>query len=244
MKRFAVLLAFCIAASLALSQAQDKAILSTFRVFPKPGKDADLKKALAAHAAKYHKGDWRWRVFLVVSGPDEGSYQINEGPASWTALEGRKDISDEHTRDYETTVLPLTEKALPNAYMRFQKDLSTDSAGGTFKKVLLRHYFPKPGKGVRFMNTVATWKQAWEKMGLKVTVWTSFYSGQPQIVTGFRLRQGWIELENIKPTMFREAFDQIAGVGAYDRYLEDLSQSIDHIDEDMMELLPEVSSAP
>lgn len=244
MKRIAVLLAFCIAVSLALSQAQDKAILSSYRIFPKPGKDTDLKKALAAHAAKYHKGDWKWRVFSVVSGPDEGSYQVNEGPASWTALEGRKDISDEHTRDYETTVLPLIEKTLPTLYTRYQKELSSDSVAGTFKKVLLRHFYMKPGKGVRFMNTLPTWKQVWEKMGLKVTVWSSFYSGQPQYVVASRLRQGWTELENIKPSMFRETYDQIAGAGAYDRYLEDLGQYVDHIVEDMMELLPEVSSAP
>jgi len=93
MKRYIALMALAIFFSFTLLQAQEKATLSTYRVFPKQGKDAALKKAIADHAAKYHTGNWKWRVFNVLSGPDQGSLQINEGPNSWTALEGRKDIS-------------------------------------------------------------------------------------------------------------------------------------------------------
>jgi hypothetical protein len=82
-----------------------------------PGKDEALKKAITEHAAKYHTVNWKWRVFLVLSGPDEGSFQINEGPNSWTTLEVRKEISDEHMRDCEKNVLPLVEHRVPEAYL-------------------------------------------------------------------------------------------------------------------------------
>jgi hypothetical protein len=242
MKRVVALMAFFIVLPLALSLAQDKATLSSYRVFPKPGKDAALKKAITEHAAKFHTGNWKWRVFMVLSGPDEGAYQINEGPNSWTALEGRKDISDEHTRDYETNVLPLVEKSTPDSYLLYQRQLSSDSAIGPFKKALLRHYFPKPGKGARLMSYAATWKKVWEKLGLKVTVWASFFSGEPQLVVASRLPQGWLDLEQSRGKEMREAFDEFAGTGAYVRYLEDMDQYVDRILEEMIELLPDVSS--
>ena len=229
MKRPAVLLACFIMLSLALSQAQDKATLSSYRVLPKPGKDAALKKAITEHAAKYHTGNWKWRVFKVLSGPDAGAYQINEGPNSWTVLEGRKDISDEHIRDYESNVLPLVEREVPDAYLRYQRELSSDSAVGQLKKALLRHLYLKPGKGSRVFEYLKTWKKVYEKLGLRVAVWSTFFSGQPQFVVASRLPQGWIDLEQSRSKEMREAFDEFAGVGAYARFLEDLDRYVDNV---------------
>lgn len=240
MKKLVLLMLLIIV--VALAQAQDKATLSTHRIFPKPGKDSALKKAITAHAAKYHTGSWKWRVFSVLSGPDEGAYQINEGPNSWTELEGRNDISEEHTRDYETTVLPLVEKSVPELYLVYQRQLSSDSAVGPFKKALLRRYFPKPGKGARLMNYLTTWKKVYEKLGLRVAVWASFFSGEPQIVVAARLPQGWLDLEQSRSREMREAFDEFAGTGAYVRYLEDLDQYVGRTLEEMIEFLPDVSS--
>jgi hypothetical protein len=242
MKQSVLLLVCLILMSAALSQAQDKATLSSYRVLGKPGKDAALKKAITDHAAKFHTGSWKWRVFSVLSGPDEGAYMINEGPNSWTELEGRKDISAEHTRDYETNILPLVEKTVPASYLTYQKELSTDSAVGPLKKALLRHYYLKPGKGGRLRSYLTTWKKVWEKVGQKTAVWASFFSGEPQLVVAYRLPQGWIDLEQPMAKKMRETYDAIDGEGAYVRYLEDLDQYVDRISEEMIELLPEVSS--
>jgi hypothetical protein len=242
MKRSVVVMLSAILLSVALSQAQDKATLSTYRILPKSGKDAALKKAIAAHAAKYHTGNWKWRVFMVLSGPDEGAYMINEGPNSWTDLENRKDISDEHTRDYETNVLPLVERTVPESYFIYQKELSSDAVGGPMKKALLRSFYTKPGKAARFKEYLKTWKQVWEKMGRKVTVWSSFYSGEPRIVVAGRLTDGWINLEESRSKEAIAAFDELAGTGAYVRFLEDMDRYVARIDEEMIELLPDVSS--
>lgn len=242
MKKSVIFMVLAILLSVALSQAQEKATLGTYRILPKPGKDAALKKAIAAHAAKYHTGNWKWRVFMVLSGADEGAYMINEGPNSWTDLEGRKNISDEHNRDYETNVLPLVERTAPESYFIFQKDLSSDAAVGPMKKALLRSFYTKPGKGARFTADLKIWKQVWDKMGRKVTVWSSFYSGEPRIVVAGRLTDGWINLEESRAKEAQEAFDDLAGTGAYVRFLEDLDQYIARIDEEMIEFLPDVSS--
>jgi hypothetical protein len=242
MKKFILLLALLMAMPLALSLAQEKGTLSSERVKPKPGKDAALKKAIAEHAAKYHTGNWKWRVFSVLSGPDAGAYMINEGPNSWTVLEGRNDISEAHQRDYEANVTPLVESNGPSLYLTFQKDVSTDESVGPMKKALLRHIFPKPGKGPRFYDHLRTWKKVWEKLGLKVVVWSAFYSGEPQFVVSYRLPQGWVDLERPMGKELRDGFDEIAGAGAYARYLDDLDRYVDRVSEEMIQLEPELGS--
>jgi len=242
MKRFLGLLALSGLLCFTVLHAQEKSTLSTYRVSPKPGKDSALKKALAEHVAKFHTGDWKWRVFSVISGSDEGSYQMNEGPNSWTTLEGRKDISEEHQRDYETNVMPLVEKSIPHAYLLLRREFSTDSVSNTFKKALLRNFYPKPGRGVRFMETLGTWKKVWEKLGMKVTVWSSFYSGEPRWVIAVRLQKGFVDLEQPMGKAIADTYDVIAGPGAYARFLDDLGLNIGRIDEDIIELLPELSS--
>ncbi len=241
MKRSILIILLFVVISSAGAQIPERNVLSSYRVIPMPGKDAQLRKALFDHAAKYHAGPWKWRVFQVLSGPEEGAYMINEGVNSWTELEGRKDISEEHQRDYERTVLPLSEKTLPSSYLTYQKDYSTDSAAGPLKKALIRHFYLKPGKGGRLTSHLALWKQAYQKLGLKIGVWTSFFSGQPQIVVAFRLPNGWADLEKPWGKLSREAYEEVAGTGAYIRYLEDLDSYVDRINEEMIEFLPEVS---
>lgn len=241
MKRTILVILFAFVISSAGAQTPERNVLSSYRILPIPGKDAQLRKALLDHAAKYHSGPWKWRVFQVISGPDEGAYMINEGVNSWTDLEGRKDISDDHQRDYERTILPLSEKTLPTTFLTYQTDLSTDSATGPLKKALLRHYYLKPGKGGRLSPHLKLWKQAYQKLGLKIGVWTSFFSGQPQVVVAFRLPNGWADLEKPWGKLSREAYDEVAGSGAYVRYVEDLDSYVDHINEEMIEFLPDVS---
>src|SRR5580765_7126112 len=91
-----------------LGLSQTKNVLNAIRVFPRQDKLAEFDKALASHAQKYHTGDWKWRVWSIESGPDAGGYMITEGPYSWAGLDGRGDISAEHTADYEINVAPLT----------------------------------------------------------------------------------------------------------------------------------------
>ena len=61
-------------ASPLFSLAQEGVVGSATRVFPKQDKVVQFEKALAAHAKKYHTGDWAWTVFSIESGPDAGGY--------------------------------------------------------------------------------------------------------------------------------------------------------------------------
>src|SRR5215204_5116315 len=106
-----------------LGMAQTKSLLSSNRVFAKNDKAGEFEKALSSHAKKYHTGDVTWRVWSVQSGPDAGGYMVTEGPTTWGTLDGREDISAEHTADWEKNVLPLTEGAGQSGFYDFQADL-------------------------------------------------------------------------------------------------------------------------
>lgn len=96
-----------------LGLSQNKNILSTFRAFPKVDKVLEFEKALAAHAQKYHTGDWKWRVLEIQSGPDAGGYHIVEGPASWDAIDKRGNLGDEHNADWNKSVAIYLQTGAP-----------------------------------------------------------------------------------------------------------------------------------
>ena len=92
------------------------------------------------------------------------------------------------------------------------------------------------------MESLGVWKKVWEKLGMKVTVWSSFYSGEPRWVTAVRLQKGFVDLEQPMGKALADTYDAIAGPGAYARFLDDLSQNVSRIDEEVIELQPELSS--
>ena len=108
-----------------IGMSQTKTILTASRLFAKNDKSMEFEKALATHSQKYHTGDVKWRVWSVESGPDAGGYMVTEGPSSWSVLDGRGEISAEHTNDWSKNVLPLTQGQGQSAYYDFQADLST-----------------------------------------------------------------------------------------------------------------------
>ena len=107
-----------------LGTAQTKTLLTSNRLFAKNDKAVEFEKALANHAQKYHKGDVAWRVWTIESGPDAGGYLVTEGPTTWSTMDGRADISAEHTSDWEKNVLTLTVGAGQSGYYEFQPDLN------------------------------------------------------------------------------------------------------------------------
>lgn len=220
-----------------------KETITTFKLFPKQGHEAAFKAAVAAHAQKYHTGSWRWRVNEVLSGPDQGSYMVVEGPNSWTELEGRGDLGPEHMKDFDTNVSDHVDatKNTPEVYLTYNAELSTVAAGAFSNKALVRHAFLKPGRTPRMLEALKLWKKTWEKRGMNVVVWTSFYSGEPQVVIVIRLKEGWKDLETDMLDAAK-AFEQVAGPKAYETALEEVTQTVEKLVDEMIEFKPELSS--
>ena len=134
----------CLLPLLGAGQAK-KNVTSSERIFAKNDKIAELEKAIGAHAQKYHTGNYAWRVYDILSGPDAGGYMIAEKPGSWADLDTRGDISPEHTADYNNNVAALTTEKSSTFYGTFMEDLSTVQLTDFADKIAIQHVFLKPG---------------------------------------------------------------------------------------------------
>jgi hypothetical protein len=221
-------IALLLLASPLFSLSQESIVGSATRVFPKQDKVVQFEKALAAHAKKYHTGDWAWTVFSIESGPDAGGYQLNEGPVTWEKIDSREDLGAAHTNDYMSTVaIYLTDRYSSN-YSEFRADLSTVELTKLADNVQLNHVFPKPGYGPEVEALIKTLKPAWEAGQQSVAVFESSSSGAPQYVIATRYPQGLKERDKGFRATFKERYTKVNGEAGFNAYLETIKRTTDH----------------
>ena len=159
-----------------MAMAQKKNVVTANRVFPKVDKSLEFEKALAAHAQKYHTGDWKWRVFDIKSGPDAGGFHIVEGPNSWDQIDGRGDINEEHNNDWNKNVtIYLTDRG-GSGYSVFQDTLSSVAMTDYSKNINISHFYPKIGWGYKLREIFVKFKKVWEAGGESVAVLPGLHS--------------------------------------------------------------------
>jgi hypothetical protein len=222
--------------------SQVKNVLSTSRSFPKQDKIAEFEKALAAHAQKYHTGDWKWRVWSIESGPDAGGYMITEGPNSWDQLDSRNDLSAEHTADWEKNVAPLTTERSEASYAEFQADLSTVQLTDYADKILMNHVIAKPGKINAIPEIIKKLKNAWQAGGEAVAVYQLVASGEPEYITVTRLKAGFKEMAAGYRKPLKDRYIAANGEGSFDTFLKDYSDAVEKRWSELLVFHPELSS--
>jgi hypothetical protein len=99
----------------------------------------------------------------------------------------------------------------------------------------------KPGRGSAILALLKLNKPVWEKLGWNVVVYSTQFSGSPEYIISYRLKNGFKDFDEQGPT-FRQGFDEVHGPGAYDRGLEEMARSVEHSYGEMMEFKPELSS--
>ncbi|MBD0366380.1 MAG: hypothetical protein ICV53_09795 [Flavisolibacter sp.] len=226
----------------AIGIGQTKTILSSNRVFAKNDKVSEFEKALTNHAQKYHTGDVKWRVWSIESGPDAGGYMITEGPSSWAVLDGRGDISAEHTMDWEKNVLPLTVGQGQSGYYDFHQDLSTVQLTDYADKILITHMTAKPGKIVNVQDLIMRQKKTWEDSKESVAVYSTVFSGEPGFITVTRLRDGLKELATDYRKPFAERYNAANGAGSFDAWLKDYADAVQGRWSELLTYKPKLSS--
>ncbi len=210
-----------------LGMAQTKNVINSFRLFAKPDKNAELEKALAAHAQKYHTGDWKWRVFAIQSGPDAGGFHVTEGPNSWETLDSRGDLGVAHTADWDKNVSPLTTGVGTQSYSTYSADMSTVKLTDFSDKIVLNHVYPKPGMVVGVTDLMKKLKKVWEAGDESVAVFSATASGAPQYVTSTRLKAGLKELDDSYRKPLPERYNAVYGAGSWDVYLADYAKCVE-----------------
>lgn len=206
---------------------QTKNVVNANRYFPKADKVLEFEKALTAHAQKYHKGDWKWRVYDIQSGPDAGGYHVTEGPTSWDAFDGRGNLGTEHNNDWNKTVaIYLTDKGSSN-YSVYVDSLSTVQLTDFSDKIVINHMYAKPGMIGETVDLVKRLKKAWAAGNESVAVYQAINSGGPQIVTVTRLKNGLKEMADGYRKPLPERFTAANGAGSWDTYLADYAKAVE-----------------
>lgn len=215
--------------------AQNKKVIHITRVFPKADRIDQFEKAITAHAQKFHKGDWAWRVMYVETGPDAGGYQLVEGPVSWTSLDGRGDLGQVHTDDWNKNVsIHLTDKTSSH-YLTFVDSLSTGTVNGGTEKMMVTHTFPKVGFGPEYIDHLKKMKKAWEAGKQEMIVYQKVASGRNSYAIVNRLKDGFKELEDGYRPGFRSRYETANGPGSFETYLTNLRKLVN--DETYTEIL-------
>jgi len=207
--------------------SQTKNVSHTTRIIPKPDKNAELEKGLIAHVAKYHTGDWKWRVFEIQTGPDAGGFHIVEGPLSWDQFDGRGNLGAEHTADWNKNVAPYTIGQGTQGYSTFNEELSTVKLTDYTDKIIINHAYPKPGMINKTMDLTRKMKKIWVASNESVAVYNVVGSGEPQVVTVTRLKNGLKELDPAVLKPMPERYEAAYGEGSWNYYLEEYAKAVE-----------------
>jgi hypothetical protein len=203
---------------------QNKNVMSSFGAFPKVDKVLEFEKAVAAHAQKYHTGDWKWRVWAIQSGPDANGYHITEGPLSWELIDGRGEISVEHNNDWNKSVaIYLTDRGAAS-YSVYQDSPSTVAMTDYADKINITHWVQKIGWGDKVRDVIREMRKAWQAGGESVAVYTSSSSGPPQYTIVIRYKQGLKERTSGFRKPFKKRYEAANDEDSFDNYLEVLRE--------------------
>ncbi len=226
----------------AVMMGQNKNVVNANRVFAKVDKVLEFEKALAAHAQKYHTGDWKWRVFEIQSGPDAGGYHITEGPNTWDQIDNRGNLGVEHNNDWNKNVaIYLTDRG-STTYSIYQDSLSTVALTDYSDKISITHYYPKIGWGFKLREVIEKFKKVWIAGGESVAVYQASSSGPAQYVLVTRYKQGLKERETGFRKPFKDRYETIHGADSWDDVAEVFQKYIDNISGELLFLRADLSS--
>jgi hypothetical protein len=222
--------------------SQEKTVVSVNRVFPKQDKVQMFEKALGAHAQKYHKGDFAWRVYTIESGPDAGGYHITEGPSNWDAIDKRGDLGAEHTADWDKNIAPLLTERGSISYSVYRADLSSVDLTAYSDKIAITHVYPKPGYSGDLEDIIKKLKKTWDASSQTIAVYESSSSGEPQMALVTRYKNGLKERERGFRAPMKERYGSANGSGSWDNYNQLIRAAVDHSWSELLFLKKDLSS--
>ena len=226
-----------------LGFGQAKTVMTADRVFPTMDKAAEFEKALTSHSLKYHTGNWKWRVFQIMSGPDAGGFQLSEGPNSWTTLDTRGNISKEHNDDWSKNIAPLITDKGSSGFSVFNEELSTVQLTDFADNIIISHIYLKPGQIDKFKDELKKLKSAWTAGNESIAVYETLASGSPQIVIVARLKNGLKELEKDYRKPMKERYETAAnGAESWDGYLKAYADCVENRWSEMLKYRADLSS--
>ena len=221
---------------------QKQTVVSTSRYFPKADKVLEFEKRLTAHIAKYHSGDWKWRVYEIQTGEDAGGFMVVEGPKTWDEFDKRGNLGDEHTKDWNKNVAPYITDKYSSVYSVYAEELSTVPLASFTDKISITHVFPKPGLSSMVEDVIKKIKKAWEAGMQTVAVYKSVASGPFQYTLVSRFKEGLKELEEGYRKPFKERYEAANGEGTLETNSAKITEATDHVWSELLFYRPDLSA--
>jgi hypothetical protein len=211
----------------------------------KAGQSEMFEKGITAHNRKFHNADpYKVAVFSVLSGPNSGKYFVALGPVTFTQIEGRP-ASDEHGMDWEKNVLPYVADEGETSYWRQDKDNVYNAPGSDkFTRARFRNFTLMPGQRDRFSALLKQVTAVYKAKALPASYSVYFKWGAsvgPNVIAEIDVEH-WSFFD--LPDTWKKDFDEVNGAGAYDRFIEDMTLSIDRTKtfDELLEYKPALSS--
>lgn len=220
--------------------AQEK-LMSTHRILPNPEKIVALEKSLAKYTRLYQRGEWRWKVYEILSGPNAGWLHVEEGPLSWDQMDKNGYRSSEAVTKFNELVAPFSESNGAGCAM-YRSELSSSPLNDSADKLSIEHVFYRPGTALILQELILKQKKVWEATGQRVAVFQNATSGTEHFILVSRHKDGWKEKESFNEKSFAEAFDRINGANSYIEYLRTIKENVSEIWSEMLVLRAELSS--
>ena len=167
---------------------------------------------------------------------------IAEGPVSWDQLDSRGNLGTEHNNDWNRNVAVYLTDRVQESYSEYDDSLSTVPLGNYSDKIVINHMYPKPGMVVGTIDLVKKMKKVWTDGNETVAVYQVVSSGDPQITTVSRLKNGLKELADGYRKPMAERYNTAYGAGSWDAYLVDYAKYVDHRWSEILVYRAELSS--
>lgn len=221
---------------------QTKTVISTSRYFPKSGQWQAFEKVVSAHAKKYHKDDFAWRVYTIETGPDAGGYMIVEGVSNWATIDGRSDLGADHTADWEKNVQPLLQDRFSSMYLTYRADMSTIAQTAYTEKISINHQFIRPGYRSEVIDNIMASKKLWQADSSNIAVYESSISGPTQFVIVTRYTKGLKERDQVNATPFEQRFEKTNGTGSFKKWIDNMKAGVESQWTELLYGKPELGS--
>jgi len=222
------------------SNAQEKTLnVSYYKV--KLGHRALFNKAMEEHNAKYRPANSSFSIVvynlmggehnnevLILSNLGKSFKERDNAPAPPA---GAQD-------DVYNTIHPQLEAITGGDLLVYKAEYSNSAFSDRADKAVTTTYFLK-GVGADFWNIVKKLPAAWNKAGIKIAAYMPS-TGSSRLVLTKRLPNGWGELDENKN--LSKAYDEVYGIGSYEKDMQVFRGGINTIDRVMMTLNKGLSS--
>jgi hypothetical protein len=201
---------------------QEKTLVQSILLKPKPEMIMQFENALKAHNTKFHAAPGKAFVFQFISGDKMGFYQVAFPASSWAEMDNMKPAAG-HEQDVQTTIAPKLEVNEGWIFSRRIDSLSHGDQNWDIAKSRMTYWHIKRGKMQEFAGWLRKIKLMLDdtKDPRNVTFYSKSLAGTDgQFILVTRYKEGWKEMEPNFHKPIKDLFIKTYSAAEWDNYIK------------------------